>query len=128
MSPNDVIGIAVQGAGNVSTGHLNAYLRNPRCRVLAIGSRTKEGAAKKAREVGLDPAQVGLYDAVEELLAHPGVDALSICTPHSRHAKDTIAAAHAGKHCLIEKPVAMNLEESAVSSSTGTRPSTPPRR
>jgi predicted dehydrogenase len=111
MSPNDTIGIAVQGAGNVSTGHLTAYLANPRCRVLAIGSRTKEGAAAKAREVGLDPAQIGIYDSVEDVLVHPGVDAVSICTPHSRHAKDAIAAAQAGKHCLIEKPVAMNREQ-----------------
>jgi UDP-N-acetyl-2-amino-2-deoxyglucuronate dehydrogenase len=111
MSPNDTIGIAVQGAGNVSTGHLTAYLGNPNCRVLAIGSRTKEGAARKAREVGLDPTTIGIYDSVEELLAHPGVDAVSICTPHSRHAADAIAAARAGKHCLIEKPVAMNREQ-----------------
>lgn len=111
MSPNDTIGIAVQGAGNVATGHLNAYLRNPHCRVLAIGSRTKEGAAEKARAVGLDPAAIGVYDTIDDLLDHPGVDAISICTPHARHAQDTIAAAKAGKHCLIEKPVATNLAE-----------------
>ena len=111
MSANDTVGIAIQGAGNVSTGHLTAYLKNPHCRVVAIGSRTKEGAAAKAREVGLDPAGLGIYEAVEDLLAHPGVDAVSICTPHTRHAEDAIAAAGAGKHCLIEKPVAMNLAE-----------------
>jgi predicted dehydrogenase len=111
MSANDTIGIAVQGAGNVSTGHLTAYLSNPRCRILAIGSRTKEGAAAKASAVGLDPNRIGIYDSVEALLAHPGVDAVSICTPHSRHARDAIAAAEAGKHCLIEKPVAINREE-----------------
>jgi predicted dehydrogenase len=111
MSPNDSIGIAVQGAGNVSTGHLTAYLKNPGCRVVAIGSRTKEGAERKAREVGLDPSALGLHDAVEDLLAHPGVDAVSVCTPHARHAQDAIAAAKAGKHCLIEKPVAVNLEQ-----------------
>src|SRR3954465_13959613 len=49
------IGVAVQGAGTVSTEHLRAYLKNPHCRVVAIGSRTKEGAANKARQLGLDP-------------------------------------------------------------------------
>jgi len=111
MSANGTIGIAVQGAGNVSTGHLTAYLNNPGCRVVAIGSRTTDSAARKAAEVGLDPDQIGLYASVDELLAHPGVDAVSICTPHSRHAEDAIAAAAAGKHCLIEKPVAMNAEQ-----------------
>src|SRR5215218_9218039 len=105
------IGVAVQGAGTVSTEHLRAYLKNPHCRVVAIGSRTKEGAANKARQVGLDPDEIGIYDTVEDLLAHPGLDALSICTPHTRHAQETIAAAQAGKHVLIEKPVATSLED-----------------
>ena len=98
MSANSKIGIAIQGAGNVSTGHLHAYLNNPACEVVAIGSRTKEGAAAKAREVGLDPNRLSLYDDVNALVADPRVDALSICSPHTRHAEDTIAAAKAGKH------------------------------
>lgn len=111
MSAHDTIGVAVQGAGTVAAEHLKAYLRNPQCRVVAIGSRTREGAAAKAREVGINPDSIGVYDDVDDLVAHPGLDALSICTPHTRHAIDTIAAAEAGKHCLIEKPAAMNLEE-----------------
>ena len=86
MAGVERIGVAVQGAGTVATEHLKAYLRNPHCRVVAIGSRTKEGAAAKARQVGLDPAAIGLYDDYAALLAHPGLDALSICTPHARHA------------------------------------------
>lgn len=105
------INVAVQGAGAVSTEHLRAYLKNPHCRVVAIGSRTKDGAAAKAREVGLDPASIGIYDEYEQLLAHPGLDALSICTPHTRHTPETIAAAQAGKHVLIEKPVATTLTD-----------------
>lgn len=111
MSSTRVIGVAIQGAGTVSTGHLRAYLKNPHCRVVAIGSRTSEGAAAKAREVGLDPAAIGIYDDFSELLAHPGLDALSICTPHMRHPQETIMAAQAGKHILIEKPVATNLDD-----------------
>src|SRR5919199_1687714 len=106
-----VIGVAVQGAGNVSTEHLRAYLKNPHCRVVAIGSRTRYGAAAKARQVGLDPERIGIYDDVEALLAHPGLDALSVCTPPERHAEDAIAAARAGKHIIIEKPVATTEEE-----------------
>jgi predicted dehydrogenase len=111
MAQTEQIGVAVQGAGNVATEHLKAYINNPHCRVVAIGSRTKEGAAAKARQVGLDPDKIGLYDDHEALLAHPGLDALSICTPHVRHAQETIAAARAGKHVLIEKPVALSLAD-----------------
>ncbi len=108
---NDKIGVAVFGAGNVSSGHLDAYLHSARCDVVAIGSRTKAGAEAKAREVGLDPSTIGIYDSIDDLLADPNVDALSITTPHSRHAADVIAAAGAGKHCLVEKPIAMSIEE-----------------
>jgi len=111
MSAIEKIGIAIQGAGTVSTGHLRAYLRNPDVKVVAIGSRTKEGAAAKAREVGIDPTTIDLYDSVDDLVANPRVDALSICTPHQRHAIDGIVAAQAGKHFLIEKPIAMKGDE-----------------
>src|SRR5215204_2793349 len=60
MSANGKIGVAVQGSGLVSSGHLNAYLKNPHCELVAIGGRTKSGAAAKAREVGIDPASIGI--------------------------------------------------------------------
>jgi predicted dehydrogenase len=102
VSPNEKIGIAIQGAGTVSSGHLRAYLRNPHVQVVAIGSRTKEGARQKALEVGIDPASIALYDSIDEVVADANVDALSITTPHQRHALDAITAAKAGKDCLIE--------------------------
>ena len=107
------LGVAVQGAGNVATEHLRAYLNNPHVEVVAIGSRTREGAERKARQVGLDPARVRLYDAYEDLLADPRVDALSICTPAERHAAEAVAGARAGKHMVIEKPVATDPESLA---------------
>ncbi|HEX4212173.1 MAG TPA: Gfo/Idh/MocA family oxidoreductase [Candidatus Dormibacteraeota bacterium] len=102
------IGVAIQGAGWVSSEHIRAYLRNPDSRIVAIGSRTKDGAAAKAREFGLD---VPVYDSMEEMLARPDVDAVSICTPPDRHCEETVLAAEAGKHALIEKPAALNPED-----------------
>jgi predicted dehydrogenase len=102
------LGVAVQGAGWVSTEHIRAYQKNAHVRVVAIGSRTREGALRKARELGLD---VPVFDRYEELLAHPGVDIVSICTPPARHSTETVLAARAGKHILIEKPVATNPRE-----------------
>lgn len=111
MADGGRLGVAVQGAGNVATEHLKAYIANPHCDVVAIGGSTKEKAAAKARQVGLDPDTIGIYDDYDALLAHPGLHALSICTPHARHAQETIAAANAGKHILIEKPVALSLAD-----------------
>ena len=42
-------GVAIQGAGNVSTEHIKAYKNNPQTEVVAIGSRTKEGALDKMK-------------------------------------------------------------------------------
>lgn len=110
-SKNDQIGVAIFGAGNVSSGHLDAYLHNPRCKVVAIGSRTKAGAEAKAREVGIDPSTIGIYDDLGDLLNDKNLDALSITTPHWQHAENAVAAANAGKHFLVEKPVAMTPDE-----------------
>ena len=98
------IGVAIQGAGNVSTEHLRAYINNPHTEVVAIGSRTLEGAARKRDQMGLSANDCTLYDSLADLLANPRVDALSICTPSELHAAETIQAAEAGKHVLIEKP------------------------
>lgn len=102
------IGIAIQGAGWVSTEHIRAYERNPHTRIVAIGSRTREGAQRKADEFGLD---VPTFDSLDDMLARPDVDAVSLCTPPDLHSRETVLAARAGKHILIEKPVATSLDE-----------------
>ena len=112
-SSTEKLGVAIHGAGNVSTEHLRAYIANPHCEVVAVSSRTKEGAERKARQVGLDPARIRLYDSIDDLVADRRVDALSLCTPPALHAGETIAAARAGKHILIEKPVATTPDELA---------------
>ena len=103
-----MLGVAIQGAGNVSTEHIKAYQNNPNTRLVAVGSRTLESARRKAQQLNLD---CDLFDDYAKLLQHPEVDVISICTPPDRHAEETTAAAKAGKHLLIEKPVAINKEE-----------------
>ena len=103
-----MLGVAIQGAGNVSTEHIKAYQNNPNTQVVAIGSRTLESAERKAKQLNLD---CELFDNYLRLLENPKVDVVSICTPPDRHAEESIAAAKAGKHLLIEKPVAINKTE-----------------
>ena len=52
------------------------------------------------------------YDSVDDLLRDPGVDAVFISSPNSVHAIHTITAAKAGKHVLVEKPMAVSVQES----------------
>ena len=105
------LGVLVHGAGWVSTQHIQAYKNNPHTEVVAVSSRKIESARRIAGEYALAAA---CYDDFDEALAHDGVDIVSVCTPQHVHAENTIAAAEAGKHIVIEKPVAMNLEEMAA--------------
>jgi predicted dehydrogenase/aryl-alcohol dehydrogenase-like predicted oxidoreductase len=72
--------------------------------LVAVGSRAKEKAEQFGNEFGI-PRRHGSY---EELLADPQVEAVYISSPHPQHAEWTIKAAEAGKHILVEKPIAVN--------------------
>ncbi|RKY01037.1 gfo/Idh/MocA family oxidoreductase [Candidatus Poribacteria bacterium] len=103
------LGIGIFGAGWVAGEHAKAYMNNPHCEIVAIGSRTEEGARAFAERLGIQ--NVRFYTDFQKFLDDPELDALSICTPPHLHAQETIEAAQAGKHILIEKPVALNLED-----------------
>jgi predicted dehydrogenase len=103
------LGVLVHGAGWVSTQHIKAFQNNPHTRVVAISSRRIESAKKRAEEAGLK--DVKTYDSLDKALENPEVDIVSICTPQHVHAENTIAAAKAGKHIVIEKPIGNSLDE-----------------
>lgn len=102
------LGVLIHGAGWVSTQHIQAFQQNPHTEVVAVSSRTVEGAQARAAGSGLEVACYGDY---EKALSQPGVDIVAVCTPQHLHAENTIAAARAGKHIAIEKPAAMSLAE-----------------
>ena len=54
------------------------------------------------------------YATVEELCADPDVEAIYIATPHQMHVDHVLAAARAGKHILVEKPLAVSMEDAEV--------------
>lgn len=103
------LGVLIHGAGWVSTQHIAAYQCNPHTEILAVCSRTLEGARRRIQESGL--GGVVAYDDFEKALAHPGLDLVSICTPQHLHCANTVAAARAGKHLVIEKPAGNSQAE-----------------
>ena len=107
--PDVPLGVLIHGAGWVSTQHILAFRSNPHTRIAAISSRTLASCKKRAQEAGL--ADVAFYDDYETALAHEGVDIVSVCTPQHVHCANVVAAAQAGKHVVIEKPVANSLDE-----------------
>lgn len=98
------LGVLVHGAGWVAGEHIKAFKNNPHTRVVAISSRRMESCRARAEEAGLEG--VALYTDYEKALAHEEVDIVSVCTPQQHHADNVVAAAEAGKHIVIEKPVA----------------------
>jgi len=75
--------------------------------LVAIQKRSLAASKAKASEYGIRHA----CDSVDQLVAHPDVDAVFIVSANAEHCRETLAAAKAGKHILVEKPMAMNVAE-----------------
>ena len=103
------LGVLIHGAGWVAGEHIKAFAANPHTEVVAISSRKLSSCEGKAKEAGLEG--VAFYTDFDEALTHEGVDIVAICTPQHLHAENTIAAAAAGKHLVIEKPIANSPAE-----------------
>ncbi|MBW3636773.1 MAG: Gfo/Idh/MocA family oxidoreductase [Armatimonadetes bacterium] len=103
-----ILGAAIFGAGWVAGEHAKAYQKCKRTRLVAVGSRKLESARACAEKVGASDALI--TTDFEEILQHPGVDVISICTPPDLHADLAIRAAKAGKHLCIEKPLALDWD------------------
>lgn len=100
-------GVGVVGTGWVAGEHMRAWSRNPHTHVVGVTSRTRAGAERKVAEVGI-PARI--YDTYDELLADPEVNIITICSPNDVHVDQAIAAAYAGKHICLEKPIALDVD------------------
>ena len=101
-------GCAIYGAGWVADEHINAYLADPRAEVVAIGSRRRSSAMAAAAKAGLTNAAI--YTDLDEMLADENVDAVSITGPNHVHVEHGVKCCEAGKHFIMEKPVAISLE------------------
>ena len=102
-------GVLINGAGWVATQHVQAFMNNPNARIVAISSLHLSDAQRLADQYQLK--DVACYDTLDKALKHEGVDIVSVCTPQHIHCENVLAAASAGKHIAIEKPVANSLEE-----------------
>ncbi len=101
-------GVGVFGIGWVAGEHIRAYTRNPHMKVVALGSRQRKSGQAAKEKLCLD---CDIVDSYEDLLRRDDIDIIDICSPNALHAEQAVAAAEAGKHIVIEKPIAMNLEE-----------------
>jgi 1,5-anhydro-D-fructose reductase (1,5-anhydro-D-mannitol-forming) len=84
-----------------------AIQASPNSELVAIQKRSLDKARDKARAFHIPLA----FDSAETLAHHPDVDAVFIVSAVVQHVQDVLAAAHAGKHVIVEKPMAMNAAE-----------------
>ena len=100
--------VGVLGAGAWARfAHLPGYLRDPRCELVAIADPLVERAREFAAEFGIP----NVYSSHEALIARDDIQLIDVCTPSATHFELAMAALHAGKHVLCEKPVAYDFRE-----------------
>jgi predicted dehydrogenase len=105
-----MINYAVVGAGWISQeAFLPGAVQSGNSRVAAIVSGDHAKAARLADFHGIGTV-VG-YDGYDQLLAGAGIDAVYIALPNDMHADYAIRAARAGKHVMVEKPLAKTEDE-----------------
>jgi len=95
------------GPGWIAERFAQALKSGTTQQLVAIASRSQQRADAFASKMGIPQA----FGSAEELLAQPDIDAVYIATPHNHHYPDGLRALQAGKHVLIEKPLALNARE-----------------
>lgn len=102
-----MLGFAIIGCGMIARFHARALAEVPGAKLVALVSRSAAAAQKMAQELKLTAA---LYTDINDALKRPDVHAVIITTPSGAHMEPAVAAAKAGKHVVVEKPLEITLE------------------
>jgi len=102
------LGVAIHGAGGVAEAHAASWNKNARAAIVSVSSRRRETAQRLADRVA---PSCSVTDSLDDVLRNEQVDVVNVSGPNYVHAAQAIAAAEAGKHLLIEKPMVMTMDE-----------------
>ena len=97
----------IVGCGMIANMHADAIANMDNALLVGVADNARQAAEKFAQ-----PRGAKVYDDYAAMLRDPDVDAVCICTPSFLHASQAIDALNAGKHVVVEKPMALD-EESA---------------
>ena len=106
---NRKLRIGAAGLGRAFTVMLPTFARDPRVMLVAAADPRAEARARFSADFAAKT-----YETAEPLCADPNVEIVYVATPHQRHAQHAILAAQRGKHVLVEKPMALTLEDCAA--------------
>jgi predicted dehydrogenase len=101
--------VGVIGAGTFGSRHIQAFDRHPDAELVGVMDLNRELAQTAVAKFARTPVPV--YTDLDKFLAIEGLEAVSVATPDHLHAGPAIAAAKAGKHLLVEKPLATTIED-----------------
>ncbi len=102
------LNVGIIGYGWVATAHIAAINATQRAQVTAVYSSRPLDSQELSAKWG---AAITAYRDLDEMLADPAIDVVSVCSYPYQHAKQVIAAARAGKHLIIEKPLALSWKD-----------------
>ncbi|MBD8079392.1 Gfo/Idh/MocA family protein [Cellulosimicrobium arenosum] len=100
----DRLGVGVVGMGGIATMHARA-LRELGERVRLVAYSGGAGPAREEALAGWPAAHL----APQEVISHPEVDVVAVCSPSGTHAELALAALEAGRHVVVEKPLALDV-------------------
>jgi glucose-fructose oxidoreductase len=112
LSGQRKLGIALAGLGGYSTNQLGPALKETTfCRLAGVVTGSPQKGAEWAKKYGFPEQSVYGYDAMQRMADNPEIDIVYVVTPNGLHAEHAIAAAKAGKHVIVEKPMANTVAE-----------------
>jgi predicted dehydrogenase len=100
--------VGVIGYGWVATAHIPAINATSLGQVTAVYSSRDLDSPELSNKFG---GTITAYNDLDQMLANPDIHAVSVCSYPYNHAKQVIAAAKAGKHLIIEKPLCLSLKD-----------------
>ena len=105
----DTLRVGIIGVGWPGQRHIEGYQKHRDAKIVALSDLNTAVAEQVKAEYAIEGAQI--FSDYRELLASDAIDAVSICTPNFLHAPMAIDALDAGKHVLLEKPLAHTLAD-----------------
>jgi predicted dehydrogenase len=102
------LGVGIIGCGAVAEEYVKAFQKDERSEIRALVSQDRADAERYRDRYDLDCA---IETDAAEMLRRKDTNIVVVCTPHYLHTQYAVAAAEAGRHIIIEKPVAITLED-----------------
>src|SRR5205807_1086676 len=104
-----MLGFAIVGCGMIARFHARALAEVPGARLAALVGRNRASAEQLLAEVA-PPPPVAVHADLAAALTDPAVDVVIVTTPSGAHLEPAVAAAEAGRHVVVEKPLEITPE------------------